>query len=155
MRKGEPQRKEYFEGILQLRNPSDELIDVAYNLISRYPDTRVAKEKKVRGGLDLYISNLRFLRRVGEKLSRRFIGMCKITATLHTQDKQTSKELYRVTALFRLASFSKGERFTVRGVEMEVIRIAANVVMQEVNSGRKHYIDFEEVEKAHARAALV
>src|SRR3989344_3310863 len=150
----EPQRKEYYEGILQLRNPTDELINYVYGLIRAYPNTRVAKEKNVRGGLDLYISNQRFLRRVGEKLCARFVGMSKISATLHTQDKQSSKELYRVTALFRLASFHKGERLVVRGVEMEVIRVGAHVVMQEVLSGKKHHIDFEDVEKAHARAGI-
>ncbi len=39
--------------------------------------------------------------KMAKKLSQSFKGDLKSTRTLHTRDKQRSKELYRVTVCFR------------------------------------------------------
>ncbi|MBW2989566.1 60S ribosomal export protein NMD3 [Candidatus Woesearchaeota archaeon] len=93
---------EYYEGILQLRNPNIEAINFIINQFKNNPKVWIAKQKKVKTGIDLYISSNRFLMSLGKKLKRSFKGELKLSRKLITKNRMTSKNVYRVTILFRL-----------------------------------------------------
>lgn len=142
--------QDYFEGTIQLRNPTPELI--AY--VKHYVESSgawISKEKKVNGGIDLRVSSQKILRRLPEKIKARFNGISKLSNTLFSKDRQTQKNIYRVTVLFRLASFTRGDIFEVRGKQMEILKIAEKVQLKEIDSGKKHLYPFEEVEEASLR----
>ncbi|MBN1646322.1 hypothetical protein JW868_04755 [Candidatus Woesearchaeota archaeon] len=111
--KCEKKSSEYFEGILQIRYEQDqdgqiyedvkEVMDMA--LKKRVFVTKVVEQKK---GVDLYVTSQRYLQVLAKKLQRRWGAKLKMTSTLHTRNKQTSKNLYRVTALLTLYNFRKG-----------------------------------------------
>jgi NMD protein affecting ribosome stability and mRNA decay len=93
--------RDYYEGILQLRNPSPELKNFVRNQFKNNKKAWIAKEVPQKKGFDLYISSNRFLLALGKRLKKSFKGEYKISRKLHTQNRLTSKIVYRVTVLFR------------------------------------------------------
>jgi len=94
---------QYFQGVLQLRNPNEELINFIRNQFNNNSRAWIAKEESLKTGIDLYISSNKFLLALGKKLKKSFKGELKVSARLHTKNRLTSKDVYRVTVLFRLS----------------------------------------------------
>jgi NMD protein affecting ribosome stability and mRNA decay len=92
----------YFEANIQLRPFDKEVFDWILKQIAKRPKVFVSKFVEYKTGIDIFISDQRFARRLGKKLNDTFKGDLKITRTLFTQDKMTSKLVYRGTVLFRL-----------------------------------------------------
>lgn len=99
----------YFEGVLQLRNPHGEVVRMIKNQINKNPGVFVAKEIPQPDGMDLYFSSNRFLLTLGRRLKKSFTGELKITRRIYTVDRMTSKNIYRVTVLFRVADKGEGD----------------------------------------------
>ena len=142
-------RKDYFEGVLQLRNPTEELLDFVWNQIEK-AEVYVAKEIPHKRGVDLYLSSNKFLHQLAKKLAASFKGQLKKTATLHTRDRQSSKEKYRVTVLFEIPPFKQGDMIQHNGDTYKVISISSKLVLADVNTGRKKSYKFDDV-VAHMR----
>lgn len=94
---------QYFEGILQLRNPNQEAVNFIKNQFKNNKKAWIAKEEKLKTGIDYYISSNRFLLSLGKKLKKSFKGELKLSRKLHTRNRITSKQVYRGTVLFRLS----------------------------------------------------
>lgn len=139
---------EYFEGVLQLRYPSEELLDFVDHAITNHGRVRIAKQKKMPDGVDLYLSNQRFLQHVGKQLNKRFSGQLKITTRLFTRDKTTSKDVHRVTVLFRLAQFKRGEAVVISGTSAIIQSIKRRVSLQDPVTGKVFSLPYETVERA-------
>ncbi len=92
----------YFEGILQLRNPNEECINFIRNYFKNNSRAWIAREEFIKTGVDLYISSNKVLLALGKKLKKSFNGELTISRRIHTQNKMTSKDVYRITVLFRL-----------------------------------------------------
>jgi nonsense-mediated mRNA decay protein 3 len=140
-----PKHNEYFEGILQLRNPSNKLIDTAIKEIEKKEDANIAKVKKVANGVDIYISSQRFLRTLGNKLQNQFGGQLIISTKLHTKHRLTSRELYRVNVLFRLPNFKKGDVITYRGDKIKIITMHKNILAKDMKTGKKRRLSFKDL----------
>lgn len=137
----------YFEGILQLRNPNDEVINFIEEEFRRQKKPVISKEIKIKGGCDLYFLSRKFLSALGKKLKQKFPGVLKSSATLHTKSK-TGEDLYRVTILFRLLNFKKGDIVKVANEDFEVITVMENQVMtKNKKSGEKKRFSLEAFEK--------
>tara|TARA_Y100000310_G_scaffold345498_1_gene465670 strand:+ start:14623 stop:14940 length:318 start_codon:yes stop_codon:yes gene_type:complete len=92
----------YFQSILQLRPNNQEVLDfVEKQLINN--NIKIGKEVKRKEGVDLYLSNKNFTVSLGKKLKRRFQGELKLSKSIFTKSRITSKDVYRVTILFRLS----------------------------------------------------
>ena len=107
----------YFEGILQLRDCGDEVKKWVYDQVRKDQRALVTKEKKVRGGFDLYFSSQRYLRtlakRLNEKLTRcqsdvRQSGFWFIGRRLPDQQRQSPECLTFITNCDILFSSSYG-----------------------------------------------
>ena len=94
---------QYFEGILQLRNPNEEVLNFIKNQFKNNKKAWIAKEEELKTGIDIYISSNRFLLALGKRLKKSFKGELKVSRKLHTKNRLTSKQVYRVTVLFRLS----------------------------------------------------
>lgn len=98
------QKREYFEGILQLRDIKQEVTDFCLEDIEKHSEKGgifFSKTEEVKNGVDFYCSSNKYLMHLGKKLKKRFKGELKTSAKLFTKNKQTSKDVYRVTVLFR------------------------------------------------------
>jgi len=95
----------YFEAILQLRPATDEVITFVKNQLDKNPKIFISKEvllKKVNG-LDIYLSDRKFTKSLGTKLKKHFKGsMLKLSRSVHSKDRMSSKIRYRLTVLIRL-----------------------------------------------------
>jgi len=95
---------QYYEGILQIRNPSEEVLNFICNQFENNQKVWIAKHEKLKNGIDFYISSNKFLLALGKKLKKSFKGELKTSRKLHTRNRVTSKAVYRVTVLFRVES---------------------------------------------------
>ncbi|MGM5488066.1 MAG: NMD3-related protein [Nanobdellota archaeon] len=134
----------YYEGILQLRDVSQELLDYCEENI---PEEYVAYVKKAKNGYDFYMKNNRFLASFGKSIQQHFSGELKKTATLHTRDTKSNKDLYRLTVLFREYAISKGELVELKGEEYEVLSINKKIHLKNTQTGKKMQISFEDYRK--------
>ncbi|MBI2109646.1 hypothetical protein HYT58_00535 [Candidatus Woesearchaeota archaeon] len=96
------QHSSYFEAILQLRPETDELIKFISNQLKKRDNVRISKIIKLKKGVDLYLTDQRFARALGKKLKRSFNGTLTLSRTLHSINRETNKEQYRVTVCFRM-----------------------------------------------------
>jgi len=139
--------KDYFEGVLQLRDLTNELLDWVYKRVKKDQRAVITKEKKVRGGVDLYLSSQRYLQSLGKKLNETFPGILKITATLHTKAK-TGEDLYRVTVLFKLLPFRIRQVFDFEGEKVEILHMGKKVRIKYLKSGEKKHVDIARIIRA-------
>jgi nonsense-mediated mRNA decay protein 3 len=143
----EAKHQDYFEGILQLRNVDDNVVNFVVSEIEKTEDTQIAKIKKVTNGFDIYISRQRFLRSLGNKLQQRFGGQVNVSAKLHTRHKQTGRELHRVNVLFRMPKFKKGDIIDYKGDKIKIISMHKKVFAKDVKTGKKLNLSFKDLIK--------
>lgn len=98
----------YFEGELQLRGATSEQIEIAKAMLVSHRG-HVKSEAKRKDGVDLKVSSNKAILATIKDLTSRYIGVSHVTSTLHTRDHLSSKEKYRVTALFRYFALAKGD----------------------------------------------
>lgn len=130
--------KDYFEGILQLRHPTLE--------VQKYlqpHSCQISKVTKETNGFDYYFISQRFLRAIGKDLARRFPGELVTSRRLHTRSRQTGKDVYRVTVLFRCYRIAKGDIVTIRGSSYTVLMVGKKVYVQDNRTKEKRWVGYE------------
>lgn len=137
----------YFEGILQLRNAGDEVVEFVIKEVEKTTDVHIAKIKNLKTGVDIYISKQKFLRSLGNKLQKTFGGQLLFSKKLHTVHRQTSKELYRVNMLFRMPNFKKGDIVDYKGDKIKIISMHKKVFAKDVKTGKKLNLNFKDMLK--------
>ncbi|MEK6960578.1 MAG: NMD3-related protein [Nanoarchaeota archaeon] len=139
---------EYFEGILQLRAPTEEVLSFIESEMLKHGKVRVSKTKQVADGADMYMTDQRFLQNLGRRLKDRFGGQLKVAPRLFSKDHLTSKNVYRVNVLFRMPAFARGDEMTVIGRRVKVLAVKKLVQVQDLENGEKFAVPFEKVEAA-------
>ena len=134
---------DYFEGILQIREGNKELLKWIHNRIISDGKARVAKEKIVKNGVDIYISDQHYLQNLGRKIQDSFSGILKTSKRLHTVDKMTSKHLYRVTVLFKVLPFKRGDIVEMHGEKVQILSIGKRIQIKVLQTGQKKDIIVE------------
>lgn len=93
----------YFEAIIQLRPYNEKVYTFIEDEIKKHKGIFISKLVEHKTGIDLYLSSQKFARNLGQKMKRKFRkGKLVMSRTLHTQDRLSSRLLYRATILFRL-----------------------------------------------------
>ncbi len=136
---------QYFEGILQLRNPNRKVTEYVISQIEQNDDVFVSKAVKVRGGYDYYLSSRRFLKTLGYRLRKAFGGELKLSSKLFSKNRQTSKEIHRVNVLYRCCDVKKGNIIEYRGEKIKVMAVGNKIQGRRIGDGKKVYIDFKEL----------
>lgn len=91
----------YYEAIIQLRPPTDEIISFIRNQCRKKGEAITRVVEVGHEGLDLYITSQKLARTLGPKLKKVFGGELKMTRKIFGKNRQSSKTLYRATVLFR------------------------------------------------------
>jgi len=138
--------KTYFEGILQLRDSDKKVIDFAREEIAKVKQKGVliTKEAKQKNGIDLYLTDKKYLQALGRKLQEEFGGVLKIAPQLFSMNRQTGKEVYRVNVFFRPIDFKKGDTIEVSGEKIKVTSVDKEVFGTD-EKGRKVHIPTEKL----------
>tara|TARA_Y100000034_G_C6684553_1_gene301075 strand:- start:169 stop:507 length:339 start_codon:yes stop_codon:yes gene_type:complete len=92
---------QYFEAKIQLRPFDEEMVAFVEKRIEKRDNVFITKVDKKKFGIDFYLNNSKFARILGKKLTKAFKGVLKTSVQLHTRNRQTSKDVYRVTVCFR------------------------------------------------------
>ena len=127
----------YFEGILQLRNTNKEVVDFVRKSVDERKDAFISKEKEIKNGIDFYLTSQRFLRALGKKLKNKFNGELKESRKLHTRNRLTSRDVYRVTVLFRLLKFKKWDVVNYKGDKIKIKSIGKLISGIDVKTGKR------------------
>ena len=138
---------QYYEGILQLRNPSKDVFEFLDELVKEREKVNIVKEDKLKNGFDLYFDNQRYMISIGRKLQKRFGGELKINRKLYTVDRTSGKKVYRVNVLFRLPNFKVGDIIKYKGKEIKVKVIGNKVFGFEIKTGKKISISYKDIKK--------
>ncbi len=95
---------EYYEGVLQLRDVNEEVVNFCVNDVKKQKEKGVffTKLEELKNGVDFYCTSNGYIRSLGNKLKKKFGGEVKISPHLYGRDKQRSKDLYRLNVLFRM-----------------------------------------------------
>ncbi len=129
-------RSNYYQGILQLRDINDEILDFVNNQIKKRNDVAVTRIAKLPNGMDLYLTSQKFIRILGKKLKDIFGGELNISSKLHTKNRQ-GKELYRINALFRLSKHKAGDIVSIRGEKVRLLSIGRKIFARNLKTGKK------------------
>ena len=136
---------EYFQGILQLRMVDQNVYDWVYDTIERDGKAKIAKEKIVPNGYDLYLDNNHYLVALGKKIKEKFAGEIVVSKRLHTRDRMTYKVLYRVTVLFRQLPFNLGDVIKTDDGDWKILHVATQIRAQDMVSGKKKMFKIHEL----------
>ncbi|MBI4141287.1 hypothetical protein HY485_05615, partial [Candidatus Woesearchaeota archaeon] len=82
----------------------------------------------------------------GKKLKEKFGGILEISCRLHTKSHLTSKDLYRVSVLFKSLPFNKGDIIKFNDEEWKILLINNQVQLQNIRNGEKKWVKPEVVE---------
>ena len=134
----------YFEGTLQLRNPTKEVIDFVKSQCAK-GKVFITKTVKEREGFDYYITSRKFLHTLGKRLSQQFNGELKVNPRIFTKDRQTSKDVYRITIMFRLFPYKKGDVLEHRGEQIRIVNISTKILAQNIRTGEKLWLTYDEL----------
>jgi len=143
----EARHKGYFEGILQLRDVDTDVVEYSIKEIERREDGFIAKIKDLDNGVDIYMTPQKFLRSLGNNLQSTFGGQITFSTKLHTKNKLTSKEVYRVSMLFRMPPFRKGDIIDYKGEKIKINAMHKKINAQVVKTGKKMILNFKEFRK--------
>jgi len=100
----------YYEATIQLRPDNPDVFEFIKRDVNKRNDVFISSMEKKKYGLDIKISSQRYARALARKLQKQFDGDVKLTYTLYTEDRQTSKKLHRATLLYRA---KKNEQQTI------------------------------------------
>ena len=129
-------RSNYYQGILQLRDVNEQILDFVHAQIKNRADVAITRTVRFSNGIDLYITSQKFIRILGKKLKDSFGGELKISSKLHTKNRQ-GKDLYRVNVLFRLLKYKRGDTVSVRGDKFRLISIGRKIFARNLKNGKR------------------
>ncbi len=139
---------QYYEGILQLRQSGSDIEQFVLDQLHLAESKKVSlsKKKKVRNGVDYYISSNTFTINLGRKLEKRFGGILKISEKLFSRDRQTSKDLYRVNVFYRPFSVRIGDVIKCGEGIIIVSSIGRKISGTNLGTRRLQLVDFSKKE---------
>ncbi|MDK2849414.1 MAG: ribosomal export protein [Candidatus Woesearchaeota archaeon] len=100
----------YFEGILQVLTFNEDVINYIEKLLEK-ENIPVSNKKQTKKGFEYYLIDKNKLKSIGNKLVEQFGGFVKESASLHTRDRQTSKDVYRLNLAYKPLKIKKGDVF--------------------------------------------
>lgn len=137
--------KEYYEGILQLRNPNSEILEYIKDCIGDKQGVSISKSVKLKNGIDFYISSQKFLIDFGKRLKSRFKGELKISRRIYSRSRLTSKNVYRINVFFKLIQLQKGDIMDYKGEKLMILGIKKKINAKNIKTGKKYLISFRDL----------
>ena len=131
---------QYYEGVLQLRDCEESVLEYAVKLVDEKQGVFINKMEIVTNGWDLYCSSSLYLRTLTKQLREKFGGIVKSSKKLFSRNHLTSKDVYRTAFLFRPHPFKVGDEVDVKGKKVVVVSLGKKPQGKEVGTGKKMFI---------------
>ena len=139
------QQGDYFEGTLQLRNVNENIIMFVKKYFKKN-SVFISKENKVRNGYDLTVTDKKKLQTLGSMLQKNHGGILKITAKHFSQDRQTSKFVYRVNAFYEAPDYKIGDVISVEKKVILIHKISKTIQGLDLRQNKNTTIDIKDKE---------
>ena len=137
-------RPEYYEGTLQLRNPTEEVLSYVEAAIKKDGKVHIAKMTKLPNGYDLQLSSQAFLKMIGRKLKEIFGGEL-VQSIKETGYNKHGKAQVRLNVLFRQYPYKKGNTVTYRGDKYIIMEMAHRVRIKSKETGKSITVGYDEI----------
>ncbi len=136
----------YFEGILQLRNITQEIIDFIEKKLNKTKELNISKIVEQKKGLDLYMTDKRKMERLALDLQKEFGGILKKSPQLFSKNRQTSKNIYRLNICLKFCDFKKGDVIKVNNKYIKVTNTGKKISGIDLTFNKKISLDVEDFE---------
>ena len=143
----EIQHAAYFEATLQLRFVDQHVVNFVYEDIEK-KGISATREKFEQNGLDVSVDSKKYAQQLGKALQEKFGGLLKTTARIFTRDRQSSKDVYRVTVLFKQFPYKKGDTFEMKGKKYTVKNASRDVIVEDPDH-KMIKMRYTDLERAH------
>jgi len=139
---------QYFEGILQLRNQNDHVIEFIRQEVNKVKDKGIFinQEKSVRNGIDFYLTSQKYVQLLGNKLLTAFGGKLKTSAKIFGRDQLRSKDLFRVSVLFECLNFVPNDVIKSGNKIIHISKISKLVFGTDLRLDKKVAFDYKNKE---------
>ncbi len=132
----------YFEGILQLRNPNEDVIKFIENYFTAQNKSMVVTgRKKQPKGTDYHLSSNKHLKELGNLLKERFGGTLKISPHIHSYDHQKSRNIYRVNVMYEPHPFVIGDIIRSGSRMIKITKLGRHVHGKDIKTGKSCAVD--------------
>jgi len=133
----------YFEGILQLRNVKSSSYDEAVEFIrqdmSLNPNIFISKMKQSKDGIDIYLSSGKYIQKIGKKMGAMYGMQPKLSRKLFSRDRQTGKEVYRLTLLIRFPDYGRYDTAIIPNKILYITNLTRDwLFCIDLKTGKKH-----------------
>lgn len=123
---GQKQKTQYFEGILQVQNFNDQIIDFISSQmeIMAPKGVFITKTVETKKGVDLYFTKKNPMRIIAQKVVAKFGGRMEEHAQLFSHNHLTSRDLFRLNIHLELPEFTMGDviEFDLKRIRGDDIR---------------------------------
>jgi len=142
----------YYEGILQLRNRKSRGFDAVLDDVLGQADSArgatIVKTVEQKDGIDVYLTSKKLLMAIGKRLYERYGGTLKKSRSLFSRSHETSKNVYRVSVMFRLPDYSKGDIVMIHKKPVLLSSIKKNTVVgRDLAANKRFSADAKHIER--------
>ncbi len=133
----------YFEGTLQVRGSTavvEQFIDMAIERGEANGNFLVKKDRH-KDGFDYYFTKNKFTRQLAASLKKQFGGKYTLSRRLQTRDRQTSKEMYRLTLLYQSPLFFKDEVISTGRDVYHITSTTGTLTARNLGTGKTEKLD--------------
>lgn len=138
----------YFEGVLQIRHATEEILNYIRRDISKTKGVQISKEEEEKDGIDFYLTSQKYMVRLGEKLHKEFGGELKINSRIFTRDNQTSKDVYRMNVFLKFGSFKNKDIIHWDGKIIRISNVSKQVTGFDLSVNKKISVAFDKIKNA-------
>ncbi len=131
---------DYFEGILQIRNIDENIMQ----FIKKYCQDHkifIIEEEQVKNGYNLKISDKKKVHNLISALHKTFGGITKENAQVFSQDRQTSKVVYRVNFYYEAPDYKLGDVIKIDNKVLLINKISKTISGIDLKTGKRTSVD--------------
>jgi len=155
MAKNMEKTNNYFQGILQLRNVDESIMEYVLSQFEKHK-IGIAKIQEFKNGFDIYSASNKFSRKIAHKLKNEFGGQVKESPKLFSKSKLTSKNIYRLNVLYKGPELKKGEIVKFKDKIIKVSSLTKNMIKgTDIVSGNRISVPNESVKILEPKKTIV
>lgn len=140
------QGTQYFEAILRIRPFRKEVVSFVLNDIEKQKSKGVFLNKKEDedDGINLYLTNQTYAKVIARKLKEQFGAVVSLDEKLFSHNKQTSRDVFRLSVHIQLPRFSKDDAIFFNGNHFQVNSVKGKLSVTNLETGGKTSLPFKE-----------
>lgn len=136
----------YFEGVLQLKNPTNEVMDYIDSQFKKIEKKGifVTDQKESKAMVELFITDQTYLKVLAQNIQKQFGGKLSMNETLFSHNRQSGKDLYRLTILLVLPSLKKQDIIYFKKRIYIITNLSDKIIIKDIENENKTKISYDD-----------